>query len=454
MKNKAIKIACLSALLLLLPLVAALTAAAEESIPPKTVNVMELGAAGDGVTDDTAAINMAAALLCDGDTLYFPKGVYLIHAAEGAAPVIRVEGKRDVTIQLHDEAELRLAAVPDGYTDSMNRTFMLYLNACENITLTGGTLVGDALLYTGSIPMEHSFAVNITDCNGVTVRDVEIKQMRGDGIYVTSVIRVEGVRQNSRSITVEDCHIHDCYRNGIALITTDGCVIRNTVIHGIQGRMPQAAVDIEAQYEGTANRNVLIENCSFYGNGTQSVAVSGLSENIAIVSTDMEQRVVLGKASTDLRITDCTVDFVGVYGKSCVIEGTTLGYVGLYGGEIACADCTFDGKGLIPYRVLVTKSDGQAKGDFTNCTFVGRGLCALGGSLVLCHTRPASLTFTDCQFRSCGLIPFLGRLGTVERESCAFRPGIALWGCLTLCTAAAALLLYRRRKRRVWVSKT
>jgi hypothetical protein len=46
-----------------------------------TVNVQEFGAAGDGFTDDTAAIQAASNASADGDLIYFPPGVYLISDA-------------------------------------------------------------------------------------------------------------------------------------------------------------------------------------------------------------------------------------------------------------------------------------------------------------------------------------------------------------------------------------
>ena len=56
--------------------------AGEESLPFRTggetcaLDVKALGAAGDGVTDDTAAIQRAVLVLPEGGRLFFPAGVY------------------------------------------------------------------------------------------------------------------------------------------------------------------------------------------------------------------------------------------------------------------------------------------------------------------------------------------------------------------------------------------
>lgn len=445
--------ACATVAFLLLLLLCAVTViSAEESETPRTVNVRDYGAVGDGVTDDTPAILQAIAELRDGDTLYIPVGNYLIREY-GDRDILLISDKNDLKVVMDEGAILRLDTVEDGALPLGNRHHVFHFYRCYDLTVTGGTIIGDRLNYTGTAHVEQGYGIRLSDCRGVTVQNVEIAYFRGDGIMIFSRDTDEnGFRQRCYDITIDRCHIYGCFRNGITVSSVDGCVISNTVIHDIEGTNPQAAVDIEAEYEGTYNKNVTIEHCNFYNNGVLSVAVTGPSENISILNTILEQRVVQGEEGNGLNIKKCTMDFIGVAGKNCVIENSSLTSVRMTGGEITCINCELDGEGLIPYRVLVTKSDGTVVGQFENCTFRGRGLCALGGCIVFCHTPPASLEFTDCTFKSCGLIPFLGHLDAVERSGCFFDLGWALWLCI-LALGALVFLLIRRRWRKKAIRK-
>lgn len=68
-----------------------------------TISVKDFGAVGDGVTDDSVALNLAAAALGNGKSLYFPAGTYIVNSAcvvfrgktgicvygDGAATIVR-----------------------------------------------------------------------------------------------------------------------------------------------------------------------------------------------------------------------------------------------------------------------------------------------------------------------------------------------------------------------------
>ncbi len=430
-----------------------LSAAAKESHTPTVINVKDVGAVGDGVSDDTVAINMAVALLSDGDTLYFPSGTYLLRE-HGNRSIILIRDRKDITIRLEKDATLQMDEVPDQSTGSETRHYIFHLLNCENVILTGGRLYGDRLRYTGEAFVQHGYAIRLADCRSVTVSGVEIAHMRGDGISVFSDTNDEnGLRGRCYDVTVEDCHIYDCLRNGITLTSVTGCVIRNTEIHDIQGTMPQAAIDIEAEYEGSSDENVRIENCYFYDNGSWSIATAGNVSSLELVSSVFEDRITIGPETVGVRAKDCTFDMVGVEGKDTYFTECRMNALSLYGGEAVCESCTFDGRRAISYRVLVTDVEGAAKGSFLNCRFYGRGLSALGGCIVFCHTPPASLEFSDCTFRSCGLIPFLGYLGEVERDGCFFDLGWACWLCILVFAALVVFLIFRRIRKKKWVCR-
>lgn len=423
---------------------AVVTSAAEDS--PRTLNVKDYGAMGDGVTDDTASINAAAADLRDGETLYIPAGTYLLREY-GEKHIILIEDKKNVQIRMEEGAILQLDTVGDNAISKENNHYILLLRRCESSTVSGGTIYGDRLRYKGNLHVEHGVGIRMNDCRQITIQNVEIAYLRGDGIFMFTEIKHEnGIREKCYDITIDQCHVRNCLRNGITLSSVDGCVISNTTVHDIRGTAPESAVDIEAEYSGTINQNARIENCNFYNNGTLSVSIVGPSKNISISSTVLEQKLIQTEEGNGLHLSDCTAGLVCLSGQNTVIENCKVYQLRLYGSSVSCTDTVFDGdEGWIPFRVLVTKSDGTTMGYFQNCTFYGRKLCALGGCVVFCHSPAAGMEFVDCDFRSAGLIPFLGHLDSVGWKECRYTPGWLL--CLFIALFLAVLFLTIRRIR-------
>lgn len=74
---------------------------------PRTVNVRDYGAVGDGVTDDSAALKAAQAALSSGDTLYLPDGDYRFaqQNPSGSAAIL-LRGLSNVTVEFAPGARL------------------------------------------------------------------------------------------------------------------------------------------------------------------------------------------------------------------------------------------------------------------------------------------------------------------------------------------------------------
>lgn len=146
-----------------------------DGIPDDALSVKDLrfGAKGDGVTDDTDAINRALTSLTTGRTLYFPPGTYLVSG----------------TIEI---AFRQIRVVMDGYL-SPYQTFSDYLLTLKK-PASGAGLVSD---FQGNIGP----SLIRVDCQWAS-RGVKLEQLDVSHFEIIEVLRpygvglkVEGVRE-------------------------------------------------------------------------------------------------------------------------------------------------------------------------------------------------------------------------------------------------------------------
>lgn len=95
------------------------------------LSVRQYGAVGDGVTDDTAAIQAALTAAPAGSAVVFPAGkTYLVTGAP------TITGKTDLTVSLYG-AEITLSGT--------NATGLKFLGTNTRVRITGGVITGDGL---------------------------------------------------------------------------------------------------------------------------------------------------------------------------------------------------------------------------------------------------------------------------------------------------------------------
>lgn len=159
------------------------------------VDVHSFGAVGDGVHDDTTAIQTALHFLPAGARLYFPEGVYLTrplalrsHITLDFARDAVLLGSADrtqypvlpgVVADLNGGSDLMTGAF-EGLTRPMYQS-LLHGEYCEDITITGlGTLDGNAQnsdFWTGfkSFETARPRMVFLCNCRNVTMHGVTVK---------------------------------------------------------------------------------------------------------------------------------------------------------------------------------------------------------------------------------------------------------------------------------------
>lgn len=233
------------------------TTAPTTPLPSGSYNVKDYGAKGNGVADDTAAINNAInyAYSKGGGTVFIPDGTYMINVSNSSS----VNLKSNIKLMLSNNATLK--AKPT----SSSLYAVVKAGAVKNVEIVGGRIVGDRYSHL-STSGEAGRGIQITGSNNVRVADVRISDSWGDGIYIGS-----NTAQNySENVDIERVNIDNNRRSGITVISAKSLTIRDAVINKTNGTLPQCGLNFEPNYKTDFLQNILVENlkvtnCANYG---------------------------------------------------------------------------------------------------------------------------------------------------------------------------------------------
>jgi hypothetical protein len=232
---------------------------------PAFFDVKKFGAAGNGTTLDTGAINRAveAAAGAGGGTVYFPAGVYL-------SGTVRL--KDYVTLLLDNGATLRGSKDLRHYASGVDGQdwyqALILAKGVRNVAVTGhGAIDGNRVFNPkGEERMRGPHALLFYDCRNVTVRDVAFKDAGNYAVILraSEEVNIDGISvrggwdginmHDTRNATISNCRIFtgDDSLAGAYWenVTVNNCIL-NSAANGIR----------------TGGRNVLITNTVIYGPG-------------------------------------------------------------------------------------------------------------------------------------------------------------------------------------------
>jgi parallel beta-helix repeat protein len=252
-----------------------------------TLNVKDpaYGAKGDGVADDTGAIqNALNAAAGTGGTVRVPAGTYLVNpiAHNGRGLIL---GSR-LTFDLAPGAVLK--AIPNA---AENYT-IVSVSFANDVKIQGGTLMGDRDRHRGTTG-EWGMGLSIESSRNVVVADLTARECWGDGFYV----------YGSKNVTLCAVLAQHNRRNGASIVECDGLTVRSSVFRDTQGTAPEDGLDIEPN-PGQTVSNVLITGCLFAENAGSGLE-SGVPDSnigrafIANVAIDGNTFTSNGKAPVD-----------------------------------------------------------------------------------------------------------------------------------------------------------
>ena len=279
------------------------------------------GAVADGSTDDTKAIQDAFDSLTEGGTIYFPKGKYIVqHSATvngGDYVAVLVEGKQGITVVFENGTTIK-----HNLTDKGRYTMFRFID-CDGVEIRGGVIEGERNEHPDVVTGYGSKGLHIRNCDNVYIHDMEIWNIFGDSIGLS------GTTKQCGNILVENCTIHDCYRNGIGVGGVKNGIIRNCRIYNISGNAPEAGIDIEAEY-GYNNEDILIESCHIHDCTQNTIAFSSNSYNLKVRDCLLDGGTQGQTTSDNIELLNTTVTGTVNARNNTVLRNCIVKGIGLY----------------------------------------------------------------------------------------------------------------------------
>lgn len=143
--------------------------------------------------ETTIGINNALKWASDNNITVFkvPEGIYLIAKGSGEQdPLARINMVSNLTFELENNAVIRKEK--NGFKEY----YLLYIGRdIENVTIKGGSYVGDKTEHDFSSGGTHEFGygINITGANNIVIDNIRANNFTGDGIFVGGSVRFQKI---------------------------------------------------------------------------------------------------------------------------------------------------------------------------------------------------------------------------------------------------------------------
>ena len=228
------------------------------------------GATGDGVSDDTAAIQRAidAVSAAGGGIVDIPAGNYRIntiyqtgHSYEKAGLVL----KSNIIVRIANGAVLH--AIPNA-----ERSYQMFsITHVDNVHIIGGTLIGDRDEHIGNLG-QTGYGVRITDATNVVIENLHASEFWGDGLFLG---------EDSRNITIYRVVCDHNRRQGMSIVGGQNVKILESEFKRSDGTPPKSGIDIEPEGDHPIVRDVEVRNCLFSGSSTGFVVSNQYANSVA-----------------------------------------------------------------------------------------------------------------------------------------------------------------------------
>ena len=260
------------------------------------VSVADHGALGNGVADDTAAIQAAinAAAAAGVRTVYVPDGTYMIRAHDPDWALnpnqneVFYTANFDGGIKLLDGIHLKMSggAVLKAIPNDARFYRIAAAASVSNIEISGGKIVGERNDHIGTAGGEWGHGISLLSVTDAYIHDVTIVDCWGDGINTNLVdpnIQNLDPQTPCRNIRVERVVCDNNRRQGMSITSAVNMTVEDSVFSSTHGTAPADGIDVEPNGEVSPAVDVTIRKCRFLGNeGNGIQAIHGFIDRLTI----------------------------------------------------------------------------------------------------------------------------------------------------------------------------
>lgn len=268
------------------------------SQPGPALSPEDFGAAGNGRSDDTLAIQRCIEAAGDGGIVRLRRGaVYRIDT--NLQPTSEGFGG----LKLKDRQVLQLNGAELKALPSTNRHGAVVQSyGTHGWRIEGpGLITGERDVHRGTTG-EWGMGVLAFAANDWSIGPgVRINNCWGDGIYVGGERRVGDF---CHGFLIDEVEVWNCRRNGISIVGGRNGEIRRVHIHHVRGTGPEGGIDLEPDHPSKPNRNITIRDGRI-DNCPVGVFVTVANQNVLITGMDMScynAAVLFADNTEDLRI--------------------------------------------------------------------------------------------------------------------------------------------------------
>lgn len=290
------------------------------------------GAKGDGISDDTSAINTLVQYVKTNKLggLWFPEGTYMIKATDDAD----VDGYSSLNGGIIIDSTMRLILHPNAtlkaITNNKGGYAIVNIKNADNVYLQGGKILGDRYTHLGTAG-ESGFGIMIIASENIYIKDTYISDCWGDGIC--TIHRSPSPYKQCNNIHIDGVVSKNNRRQGMSIIDGRNIYISNSEFSGTNGTAPESGIDIEPDNGAAMVTDVFINNCIFDGNAGYGL-LGGHGEGFERVS--ITNNIFKNNKLISINLVK-TFDSVGKINKDAIITGNIVEQINNVGFAVAGA---------------------------------------------------------------------------------------------------------------------